>query len=240
MSQLHQGHRDRLRERFVKDGFESFEDHQVLELLLFYSIQRKDTNETAHRLLDTFGSLAAVFEAEPSELMKVKGIGYNSAVLISSISGLFRRYSQSRNMKTAMIGTTFAAKAYAEGLLYGKKYECLYMICLDSKGNVINSRLMSEGTLDEVAAYPRKIVETALQCKAHSVILAHNHPGGTSYPSQADVDVTNKIADALKAIDIELRDHIIVAPDKIESLMEFKAVKEAQEKKERAQISDGI
>lgn len=225
MTDIHKGHRDRLRARYIKDGLDSFEDHQVLELLLFYSIGRKDTNEIAHRLLKEFGSLSNVFEASAEELMRVDGIGENSAVLISCISGLFRRYNQSLMDKNPRIETTGGAMIYAKSLLTGRKYENLYVICMDGKGEIIHSKKIAEGTLDEVSAYPRKIVESALQSKAHSVILAHNHPGGPALPSEADLVVTRKAAKALALVDIDLRDHIIVGKDNVISLKEINAFK---------------
>ena len=222
---VHKGHRDRLRERYLKDGLDSFEDHQVLELLLFYSIQRKDTNEIAHRLLKEFGSLANVLDASGEDLMNVEGIGMNSAVLLSCISDVFRKYKQSLMDKNPLIETTSGAMIYAKNLLEGRKYENLYVICLNGKGEIIHSRKVAEGTLSEVSAYPRKIVEAALQCKAFSVILAHNHPGGSAMPSEADLLVTRKVAKALALVDIELKDHIIVGKDKAISLKEINAFK---------------
>lgn len=210
MSDIHSGHRERLRSRYIRDGLESFEDHQVLELLLFYSVSRKDTNELAHRLLDKFGSLSAVFDAKPEELMQVEGIGSNSSVLISMISDLFKRYTQSLYEKKPVAFSTIDTGNYARSLFNGVPYETFYIICFNGKGEVVLLKKLAEGTVDEVAAYPRKVVETALLSKAPFIVLAHNHPGGVNEPSQEDIDVTEKIRAALMLVDVELLDHIVV------------------------------
>lgn len=222
MVDVHSGHRERLRARYMKEGLDFFEDHQVLELILFYSISRKDTNETAHKLLEKFGSLARVFEATPEELMQVEGIGVNSAVLLSCVTDLTRRYNESRHRSMTKFHTAEAAGIYAMNLLRGRANENLYVICLNSKCELINTVKITEGTIDQVTAYPRRVVEAALQCKAHSVILTHNHPGGESRPSQADIETTNAINAALCIVDIELRDHIIVGEDRYSSFKELK------------------
>ncbi len=223
MVDVHSGHRQRLRERYIKEGLESFEDHQILELLLFYSISRKDTNEIAHRLLDEFGSLARVLEASPEELMKVKDIGMNSAVLLSCFTGLMRRYNQSALSKKPVLSTSYRVNKYAAELMKGRNYENFYMVCLNASCEVINTKKLAEGTLDQVAAYPRRVVETALNSKAHSVILIHNHPEGTEEPSDADINLTRQINIALTSIDVELKDHIVVGKYGCKSMKEFKS-----------------
>ncbi len=223
MIDVHSGHRERLRERYIKEGLESFDDHQILELLLFYSISRKDTNEIAHRLLDEFGSLARVFEASPEELMKVKDVGMNSAVLLSCFTGLMRRYNQSALSKKPVLNTSYRAYRYAAELMKGRNYENFYVVCLNTACEVINAKKLAEGTLDQVAAYPRRVVEAALNSKAHSVILIHNHPEGTEEPSEADINLTRKINTALTSIDVELKDHIVVGKYGCKSMKEFKS-----------------
>ena len=219
-SNIHAGHRERLKERFVKDGFSSFEDHQVLELLLFYSISRKDTNELAHRLLKEFGTLSGVLDATVEELQEIDGLGRNTAIFLNMLPALFKRYTRSQLEKKPVINSTISAGIYATTLFAGLPYETFFVISLNSQGEVISVRKIAEGTVDEVAAYPRKVVEAALVSKAHSIVLAHNHPGGNPCPSQEDIDATVEIKKALDLVDITINDHIVVCGSKFTSFKE--------------------
>lgn len=211
---MHEGHRERVRNRFLNEGLDSFEPHQILELLLFYSIPRKDTNELAHALLKRYGSLSAVFEADPADLMSVPGIGKNSAVLLTLIPSLARIYFKDKWGKKPRLNNTAKAGEYLVALFSGRQYEAFYVVCLDAQNRVNHPCMVHEGTIDQAPVYPRLIVEAALRHQAHSVILAHNHPGGSLEPSQADLNVTRKIVTALEAISIRVLDHIIVADGK--------------------------
>lgn len=217
---LHEGHRQRVKERYLKEGLDSFQDHQVLELLLFYCITYKDTNELAHELLNKYGSLAAVFEADPKDLAETPGIGYNSAVLLSLIPSLTRIYFRNKWGEKPVLDSTCKAGEYAVSLFSGKTYEVFYAICLDSQNKVNYAALVQEGTINETPVYPRLVVEAALRHQANSVILAHNHPGGSLTPSKADMDVTARIVNALEAISIKVQDHIIVAGNRYLSFKE--------------------
>ncbi|HOQ36728.1 MAG TPA: DNA repair protein RadC [Acetivibrio sp.] len=217
---VHEGHRKRLKERFLKEGLDSFEQHQVLELLLFFSIPRRDTNEIAHALLNKFGSLSGVFEADPEDLKKVAGIGENSAFLLSLIPDLSRRYFNDKWRDKPELNSSSKAGQYAITLFMGRIYEVFYVICLDSQNRVNYAEMVHEGTINESPVYPRLIVETALRHKANSVILAHNHPGGSLSPSAADIEATRKIVAALEAISIKVVDHIIVCGGKYVSFAE--------------------
>jgi len=217
---VHEGHRKRLKERFLKEGLDSFEQHQVLELLLFFSIPRRDTNEIAHALLNKFGSLSGVFEADPEDLKKVVGIGENSAFLLSLIPDLSRRYFNDKWRDKPELNSSSKAGQYAITLFMGRIYEVFYVICLDSQNRVNYAEMVHEGTINESPVYPRLIVETALRHKANSVILAHNHPGGSLSPSAADIEATRKIVAALEAISIKVVDHIIVCGGKYVSFAE--------------------
>lgn len=217
---MHEGHRNRLRMRVLKEGLDSFEPHQVLELLLFYSIPRKDTNELAHKLLEEFGSLPGVFEADPKDLCKVSGIGENTAFLLSLVPQLARRYSKDKWGDKPEISSSTKAGQYAVSLFAGRTYEAFFIICLDAQNRVNFSDLVHEGTINEAPVYPRILVEIALRHKANSVILAHNHPGGSLNPSRADIEATNNIRNALEAISIKVIDHIIVCGEKYYSFAE--------------------
>ncbi|NLT95670.1 MAG: DNA repair protein RadC [Clostridia bacterium] len=220
MENLHKGHRKRVKERYLKEGLDGFADHQVLELLLFYAIPMKDTNELAHRMIKEFGSLAVLFEAHPREIARRCGVTENTAILISLIPSLSRRYFQARWGDRPILNSSQKAGQYAVGLFAGRTYEAFYLICLDTQNRVIHAALVHEGTINEAPVYPRIIVETALRHQAHNVILAHNHPGGSLNPSQADIDVTEKIKRALEPIDIKVIDHIVVAGERFVSFAE--------------------
>ena len=172
-SHLHQGHRSRLRERFAIAGLESFADHEVLELILSYARPRIDTNQLAHRLLNTFGSLSAVLHAEKEELCKVSGIGEISASLLLLFAPVAHRLFAQQNEETFLSTSTQAAK-YISSLLFGRKTECLYLICLDTSYRVLHKCIVMEGSVDSVPVSAREIAAIALRHNASRLILAHN------------------------------------------------------------------
>lgn len=217
---MHEGHRKRVKARYLTEGLDAFEDHQVLELLLFYCVPRRDTNELAHRMIDEFGSLAGIFEAEPKEIIKRCKVSENTAILVSLIPSLARRYSIVKQGNKPALNTSSKAGEYAVSLFIGRTYEVFYAICLNSQNRVNYAALVQEGTLTEAPVYPRLVVEAALRHKANSVILAHNHPGGSMQPSRADIEVTERVARALEPISIKVLDHIIVAGNKYFSFKE--------------------
>jgi len=217
---LHEGHRQRVRARVLAEGLDAFEDHQVLELILFYCIPMKDTNESAHLMLKEFGSLASLFEAQPEDIAKRCNVSLNTAIFVSLIPSLSRRYFKAKWGDKPLLNSSTKAGEYVLSLLSGRTYEVFYVICLDSQNKVNYAALVHEGTINEAAVYPRLIVEAALRHKAASVILAHNHPGGGMQPSKADIEVTQRIKEALKAISIGVVDHVIAAGDKYYSFAE--------------------
>lgn len=217
---MHEGHRSRLKNRFLEEGLDGFDNHQILELLLFYAIPRKDTNEIAHTLLQKYGSLSGVLEADPKDLATTPGMGESSTVLLSLIPSLARIYLKDRWGERPTLSSTAKAGEYVLALFAGRTYEVFYVICLDAQHNVIYPALVHEGTIDQAPVYPRIIVETALRHKAHSVILAHNHPGGSPSPSPQDIEVTKRIRAALEPISISVLDHIIAAGAQYTSCVE--------------------
>lgn len=216
----HGGHRQRLKNRFIAEGLDGFDDHQVLELLLFFSIPRKDTNEIAHMLLKKYGSLSGVLEADPKDLTTTPGVGENSAVLLSFIPSITRRYFKDRWGERPLLDSTMKAGEYVVSLCTGRTYEVFYVICLDAQCRVIYPALVHEGTINQAPVYPRMIVETALRHKANSVILAHNHPGGSPIPSRQDIEATKNIKNALNAISISVVDHIVTSGNSFTSFAE--------------------
>lgn len=217
---LHQGHRERLKQRCLEEGLDSFSDHQVLELLLFYALPYQDTNELAHRLLETFGSFSAVLNADYSELLRVSGVGRHTAALLSFLPDLFRRYQLDQFGDRPNLSTLERAGEYCAGLFLGKSYEAFYLICLDLQGNLNQAALIGEGSISNVSVYPRVAVETALRHRAAAVLLTHNHPGGSLQPSRDDLTLTDTVAAALATVGVKVLDHIIVARGKYYSMAE--------------------
>lgn len=214
MNNLHAGHRERLRKRFLEEGLDGFEDHQVLELLLFCVIPRGDTNPVAHLLMRRFGSLSAVLEADPKDIAGVEGIGDKAAAFLSMIPQITRKYFHDRVVRNRpQLNTSEDVSEYLIPLMAGRPEEVFYVLCLDTQCRVIYPALISEGTVKEAAVYPRHVVEEALRHRAASVILAHNHPAGTAKPSQQDHHLTLLLIQALGPLDIKVLDHIIVAGD---------------------------
>ena len=209
-SNIHAGHRQRLRRRFAENGLENFADHEVLELILSYAIARKDTNPLAHRLLDAFGSLGAVLQADQEDLRKIPGLGEVSVSLLSLFAPVARRLLAEQNEEPRLPTSASAAK-YIASLLFGRKTECLYLICLDASYRVLYKCIVMEGSIDFVPVSTREIVSIALRHNATRLILAHNHPSGSPLPSRQDILVTQKLVHALAQIDIQLSDHIIIA-----------------------------
>lgn len=213
MASIHDGHRERLRQRYQDHGADSFTDHELLELLLTYAIPRRDTNETAHLLLERFGSLSGVVTASPEQLQTVSGIGRAAAQYLHLQGTLQRRIAlrrlTQRNGKL-LLNTPNRTARYAELLLRQETNERMFVLCLSAQRTLLSARPVGSGSLSELTIYPRTIVELAILQHAHSVILVHNHPSGDPTPSQADADTTESIRAALQSIHIPLLDHIIV------------------------------
>ncbi len=218
----HDGHRKRMKQRFLNDGgFDYFAPHEVLEMLLYSTMARGDTNPIGHELMKKFGNLANVFEADPSELKKIPGVGENSAFLLSMIPHLARAYSQAKWNRNVMLGTTELAGEYAINLFIGKTYEEFHIICVDSNRRVFYQGRITQGTINEVPAYPRLIVEEVLKHNAQYVIFAHNHPNGSARPSEGDKQATEQLINALEAIHVNVIDHIIVAGNQFFSMADM-------------------
>ncbi len=210
---VHDGHRQRLKDRFLKEGIDNFEDHNILELLLFFGIPRKDTNALAHSLMQEFGSLSGVFEAPFEELCKVKGITQNAAFLISMVPQLSRKYLDDKYKTGQVLNSTEKVGKFLLHKYIGRKDEMVSMICMDNKCRVLNWSIVSEGSVNAAEVSIRKIVQNALTQNSSNVIIAHNHPNGLAIPSSQDIKTTERIKSALAAVGINLLDHIIIADD---------------------------
>ena len=210
---VHDGHRARLRRQLLEGGLDSFSDVQALELLLGFVIARKDVNPLAHALLDRFGSLSGVLDAPAGELMKVPGIGENTAVMLSVMPQLMRRYTIGKNKTGTILNTTTKAGSYLLPFFFGAKDEQVYLLCLDAKCKVLDCRKLFTGSVNTVGVSVRRIVEEALRRNATSVILAHNHTSGIALPSREDEETTNMVQAALEAVGIRLADHMVMVED---------------------------
>ncbi|MEG2222717.1 MAG: DNA repair protein RadC [Oscillospiraceae bacterium] len=215
---VHDGHREKKKAQFLAHGLDAFADHEALELLLFYAIPRRDTNETAHLLMERFGTLDAVFSAPIEELRQVEGLGDHAATLLKLVPQIDRRARLAAAEREDILNSTQRAGAYLLERFAGEKNEILYELCLDRKGKLIACRRLAEGSVSAVAINIRRLVENALLSGASGIILAHNHPSGVALPSQDDYSATKLAEDALRTVNIPLLDHIIVADNDFVSL----------------------
>lgn len=214
---VHEGHRQRLIQRFLEEGLDSFEPHNKLELLLFYAVPRRDTNELAHRLLDAFGSFSGVLDAPYEELQKISGVGAGTAAYLKLLAQTTQAYCTDQ-MQELCLNSTAKAGAYLLPRYIGRRQETVFLVCLDSKCRVLNTTLLHEGSVNAAEVNVRKIVATALKYNAVGVILSHNHPGGVALPSGEDLSTTRRVGEALAVVGIRLMDHIIVADQDFVSL----------------------
>lgn len=211
-NRLNEGHRGRLRERFRKEGgFDSFQDHEILELLLTYGSPRKDTKDLAKQLLRLFGSLKGVFETPAQQLMKVDGLGEVQATLLGMMMPMARKLRQCEMESPRQIANRRELEHYCTGMLMGKRIEEFWVICVNAQCRVLGQQMISTGSLSEVSAYPRLVMEAVLNFNAHSVFFCHNHPGGTCGPSPEDIATTLQLQRMLSSVDVLVLDHLIVA-----------------------------
>ncbi|MCR5825613.1 MAG: DNA repair protein RadC [Oscillospiraceae bacterium] len=215
---VHDGRRARKKEQFLAHGLDAFSDHEALELLLYYALPRVDTNALAHRLIERFGSLDAVFCAPLNELEAVEGVGRSAATLLTLVLPLARRARTVSARQPVILADTEAAGRFFVELFFGLREERVYLACLDAKGKLLRCTAVSDGSADTATLNLRRIVELAFQSNASAVILSHNHPSGVALPSQDDNESTLAAWDALRRIGIRLIDHIIVADDDFVSL----------------------
>ena len=216
---IHDGHRQRLKDRFLREGLDGFTDIQVLELLLFYAVPRRDTNPIAHALLERFGSLAKVLDAPVVKLTQVDGISENGATFLKLVREIERRYALSQG-EEIILNTIDDCCEYLSRFFKGKKNETVFLLSLDAKLKMLSCREVGEGSVNYASVPIRRCVEMALEDGATSVILAHNHPSGLAVPSNDDIATTRRLAMALSAVEIQLVDHIVVADDDYVSMVQ--------------------
>lgn len=217
---IHDGHRDRMKKRFLEEGLDGFTQIQALELLLFYCIPVKDTNPLAHALLDRFGSVSQVLEAPVEELRKVPGVGEHTAVFLHLITEAGRFYMVNRTSQEKILPSLESCAEYMLPFFFGRKLETVFLLCLDAKCKVLCCKELGEGSVNAAGISVRRVVETALNAGASTVVLAHNHPSGLALPSPEDIQTTRRIAIALSAVEIQLADHIVVADEDYVSMVQ--------------------
>jgi len=210
---LHANHRERVRNRFANDNFciDSFEDHQVLEYLLFHAIPRIDTNEHAHRLLDRFGSFRDVLDAKHEDLVSVEGIGENTATFIKLLAATARRYAMSESKIGEQYDTIDKVGKFLTTLFMGATNEKVYLLTFNGKNEMTSCKLICEGTLTSSAFSLKSLMKIALNEDAAGIVIAHNHPTGLAVPSGADIEFTSQLRYICQEVGINLLEHIIVA-----------------------------
>ena len=208
---IHDGHREKMRRRFLETGLEGFADHEALELLLYYAIPRRDTNPIAHALMERYDSLSGVLNAPVEDLEKVEGIGESAAILLSLVSRLSRKARIADASQETILNSSERAGAYLLERFAGERRELVFLLCLDRKGRLLACKRLAEGDVASADLNIRKVVEMALLTSASAVILAHNHPSGNAAASRNDITATRQVEMALESIEATLNDHIIFA-----------------------------
>ncbi|MBY4607195.1 DNA repair protein RadC [Rhizobium sp. 9T] len=218
------GHRERLRDRFREQGDTALADYEILELLLFRLIPRRDTKPIAKALIDRFGSLSGVFGAPAALLTEVKGVGENVALDLKLISTVAHRTLKSEIRSKQVLSSWSSVIQYCHAAMAHETREQFRILFLDKRNVLIADEVQGRGTVDHTPVYPREVVKRALELSATAIILVHNHPSGDPTPSRADIDMTKVIIEAAKALDITVHDHIIIGKDGHVSLKGLKLI----------------
>jgi DNA repair protein RadC len=204
------GHRQRLKERFVAGGPEALPDYELLELVLFNAIPRRDTKPVAKRLIERFGSFAEVVNAPPERLKEVKGVGDAAIMQLKLVRAGALRLMQGGIMQRPVLASWSAVLDYCRAAMGFEAREQFRILFLDKKNRLIADEVQQEGTVDHTPVYVREIVKRSLELSASAIILVHNHPSGDPTPSRADIDMTKQIVDAARPLGVTIHDHIIV------------------------------
>ncbi len=204
------GHRARLRERLLTGGAEALADYEVLEYLLFAAIPRGDTKPIAKALLTQFGSLAGVLNADPKALQRVKGVGENSAAALKAVATAARRMARGEIVKKPVLSSWQALIDYLTTDMAHLTVERVRILYLDTRNRLIEDHHLGDGSIDEAANHPREVIRRAMDVGASAMILVHNHPSGSPEPSRADIQITQRIAEAGRLLGVTVHDHVII------------------------------
>ncbi|MDR2046646.1 MAG: hypothetical protein LBP79_01845 [Clostridiales bacterium] len=239
---VHKDHRSRLRQQFLDGGIDSCPDHQILEYFLFPFIPRKDTNVIAHELINKFGSLSAVFDADYEVLKTVKGMTDTAAANIALHYRIAGRISYDKAKKGEYLNTSYAVFKYVKSFMANLKVEQVYLLCLNNNFKLIRRVQMQTGIVNQTMIYLRQIAEIALQSGTTNIVIVHNHPSGNIEPSQNDIDVSCEMLTVFPVLEINLIDHIIVGSgDEYYSFREnedFLTLRKSTSNKYRAELND--
>ena len=216
--QIHNGHRQRMKNRFFNGGLASFEQHEIIEMLLFFGVARKDTNPLAHRLINTFGSLNGVLDAPREELLRVDGVTEHIATLLNFSGALAKEYFRRQAGSGLMLQTTDETGKFVMPQFVGADREMVFLICMDNRCRVLNSSMIFKGDVNATEISIRAVLQTALRHNSTSVIIAHNHPKGFAIPSKQDIITTIALRKALNTAGIMLVDHLVVTDDDFVSM----------------------
>ena len=212
-SHQREGHRKRLREKFLSSELAGFHDYEVIELLLTLDTPRKDCKPAAKAALNRFKSLQGVFEASKEELCRVEGIGPKNVFGIKLIKAVAQRYLEKKLLGKETIHNSKDLINYLNSYIRDRNRESFVMILLDAKNRVLATQTLSEGTLTASSVYPREVLRTALEHHAAAVIFAHNHPSGDTKPSHEDISITRQLVFACKVMGIQVHEHLIIGGD---------------------------
>jgi DNA repair protein RadC len=218
------GHRDRLRERFQEAGAEAVNDYELLELLLFRAIPRRDVKPLAKALIAMFGSFAEVISAPPSRLAEVKGLGETAITELKIIHAAANRLTRGQLRKRPVLSSWSSVIDYCRTAMAFAEKEQFRVLFLDKRNQLIIDEVQQTGTVDHTPVYPREVVKRALELSATALILVHNHPSGDPTPSGADIEMTRTIVEVAKPLGIAVHDHIIVGRDGHASLKGLKLI----------------
>lgn len=205
------GHRKRLKERFMSGGADALADYEMLELLLFQALPRRDTKPLAKALIKRFGSFSAVITAPPEALREIKGVGDSVIMSFKTVSASANLLSREQVMSRPVVGSWDQLLGYLRGIMAHEQNEQFRVLFLDTKNSLIADEKQQDGTVNHTPVYPREVIKRALQLGATAIIMVHNHPSGDPTPSGADVEMTREIQDVGKKLGVTLHDHVIIA-----------------------------
>lgn len=209
--QHHAGHRDRLRQRFLKTGGEGMPDYEILELLLFTAIPRRDVKPLAKKLIDHFGGFADVLAADPKNLTAITGVSENTAAFLKAVYVAGGQLLKQKIADAPILSSWKALLDYCHATMAHEKKEHFRVLFLNRKNRLIRDEVQQSGTVDHTPVYPREVVKRALEIGATAVILVHNHPSGDPTPSNADIEMTKEIVRAVTPVDVVVHDHLIIS-----------------------------